>query len=393
MSDGIFKYEDCLLKHHVRTDGWLPLCRDRKKRINSGQKPKNYRRLRYFTFCAVGAIDVLMLDVAKVITQSQQKTFDTVFFFDRDSQLVVETQKRIPGAVGFVGDFIETILAGDLGNPHLGAESTDNLDGGYANFEDPLSPEMQQPDTAATRDLQRRRAERGLFVKEFPFDVINLDLEEFLFKPRDPMPGKIINALRRVFAWQRKLLTLPNGQQQGIDGFSLMFTTQVGPPNMSPDYLAMLQAELEANLKDDATLQPLFLIKTGTDNVQHARKNNFDAFFKLAMPKVFANVLMEEDWYFDPESGLKVYEFERTSASGPYTMLHLVADVRRQVPPRERRAPGKTSPTAQQAYREVVREVFSNPEIRVTEDGVDSEALKRSLEKIRARRRKYCPDE
>ena len=66
MSDGVFPFEDCLLKHHVRTDGWLPLCKKRQNAINQGVTESKQRRLRYFTFCAVGAVDVLMLDVAAI---------------------------------------------------------------------------------------------------------------------------------------------------------------------------------------------------------------------------------------------------------------------------------------------------------------------------------------
>ena len=57
MSDG-FAFEDCLLKHYIRKEVWLPFCRDRLKKIRASTK-KEPRRLRYFTFCAVGALDVL----------------------------------------------------------------------------------------------------------------------------------------------------------------------------------------------------------------------------------------------------------------------------------------------------------------------------------------------
>ncbi|MEJ0041969.1 MAG: hypothetical protein WDM81_07040 [Rhizomicrobium sp.] len=66
--------------------------------------------MRYFTFCAVGALDVLLLDREKVIRRSKNKEFDTVYFFDRDEDAIVETRKRIPGAIGFPGDFVKVIL-------------------------------------------------------------------------------------------------------------------------------------------------------------------------------------------------------------------------------------------------------------------------------------------
>ncbi len=99
-------YDSDLVKHFVRTDGWLPLCRRRLEAISQEQP----RRLRYFTFCAVGAVDVLMLDVAKVVKLSSTSKFDTVAFFGRDDESIVETVKRIPGAVGFPGNFVDVVL-------------------------------------------------------------------------------------------------------------------------------------------------------------------------------------------------------------------------------------------------------------------------------------------
>ncbi len=92
--------------------------------------------------------------------------------------------------------------------------------------------------------------------------------------------------------------------------------------------------------------------------------------------------------------GVSVYEIERESQDGPYKMLHLVLDVRRQNPTRERRAPGAAFPVAvTDAYTEVARSIFTGPEIVVTDAILDQTDLQASLAKIRARRRKYYPDE
>src|SRR5690348_5788354 len=111
---GVFKFEDDPLKHYVRTQAWLPTCRKRLRQVRArAGNPTHARRLRYFTFCAVGAIDVLMLDVAKIIRQSNNKEFDTVVFFDRGDLEVLETLKRTPGAHGYPGDFVSTVLLED----------------------------------------------------------------------------------------------------------------------------------------------------------------------------------------------------------------------------------------------------------------------------------------
>ena len=377
MENGVFQHESCLLKHHVRANGWLPICKQRFQALKD--KVKRIRRLRYFTFCAVGAIDVLMLDVARIIKRSESGKFDTVFFFDRNEEFIHETQKRIPGAIGFPGNFTEIVLLQDPNEEQI----VDNPE--------PLESPTEALDEAATHRLQMQLAQRQQFIRSFPFDVINLDLEEFFFKPNDPLPGRVVNALRKVFEWQGRTLTTQDNRTIAIDGFSLMFTTQVGPPNLGADYLGMMEQYLRDNLQQDDVLREILIRRYGSDDVHALRVNDFASFFKLAMPKVLAHILMEKDWYIDPNSGVVIYEFQRPSATGPYTILHLIMDVRRFDPPRERRAPGQQP--LPDAYRQVVRGIFEGAENVVTEDNVDQATLRISLEKIAARRRKYYADD
>lgn len=382
MATGFFKHEDCLLKHHVRTQGWLPVCKNRKKLVKTSQTRKSReRRLRYFTFCAVGAIDVLMLDVEKVIRPSDDGWFDSVCFFDWDQEYVIETQKRIPGAIGFPGDFTKIVLLDDPEEE----QAVDELA--------PLESPAGEPDTLETQQKQRDLAQRRNFIQQFPFDIINLDLEEFLFKPNDPIPGRVVNSLRKIFAWQKRRLSLRSGGSQpapvALDGFSLMFTTQIGPPNLGDDYLGMLVRYLEENIEQDNNLRTMLRDRTQQDDPTALRIANFERFFELAMPKTLLKILMEEDWYVDPESGVTLYEIERQSKDGPYKILHLVIDVKRQNPPRENRAPGTVADEAAQSYREVVRAIFSNDQTIVTDETIDRDGLQAHLDKVIARGKKY----
>lgn len=381
MPEGIFKYENDLLKHYVRSNAWLPLCRERSKRIKENTNPKMRRKLRYFTFCAIGAVDVLMLDVANIIRPSKIRGFDTVYFFDITKQYVFETNKRIPGAIGFPGDFVKIVLLDDPDEESI-LESQDSL----------KSP-REEYDVSGVRERQALIAQRQQFIKCFPFDVINLDLEEFLFKPNDPFPGKVINSLRRIFSWQQKPLTTPQITNYSLDGFSLMFTTQIGPPNISNEYLEMLKGQLDSNISSNSELRNLLHQRTGFNNTLTLQNNSFDEFFKLAMPKLLAQILMEEDWYIDSDKGILIYEYERSSESRSYKMLHLAMDVKRKNPPRERRSPGVNPNEAVEAYQEVVRQIFERNPIIVTENSLNKEKLQNSLDNIKARRRKYFPDE
>lgn len=375
-NDGIFAYEDCLLKHHVRTQAWLPLCRNRLEAIRKNASKTNLRRLRYFTFCAVGAIDVLMLDVAKVIGRSESYGFDNVVYFDKDPEFVRETRKSIPGAIGFPGNFVSVVLHDDPEEDNMAT------DGSYLD-----SPE-DLPNTHATRNKQRLLEQRRKFIQQFPFDVINLDLEQFLFQPKQDPPGKIINALSKVFEWQKR--KLENGL--ALNGFSLMFTTQIGPPGMTDGYLDMLHGKLQTNLEADSSLKECLKKHVGHDDISRLKTEEFDLFFKLGMPKIFASTLMAEDWYVDSEKGIKIFEFERPSKSHPYKILHLVMDVKRKEPPKHKRPPMEHSAAAQEAYRKVVRQIFCDDVSVVNDENIDKVSLEKSLELIKARRKKYYPE-
>jgi hypothetical protein len=378
MVEGSFKYEDDLLKHYVRKEAWLPLCKKRLDRIKRSMGSQKGRRLRYFTFTAAGAIDVLMLDVAKIISRSGNGKFDTVCFFDRTPELIVETRKRIPGAIGFPGEFAKIVLIDDP------------LEHSVINGYDPLESPLDDLNEAAVRTRQAAIDQRHKFIECFPFDVINLDLEEFMFKRSDPLPGKLINAFRKLFEWQRR--PLRHGANLNLDGFSLMFTTQIGPPNMSDNYLKMLYEKLDSNIGNNSSLVPILRTRTGFDDISSLQKGSFETFFKLALPKVLASILMEQDWYIDPETSVSTYEFERSAKTGPYKMLHLVMDVRRMDPPLERRAPGTDPPEVTSAYRDVVHRIFTEREIVVNHEVINKEDLEISLRNIKGRRKKYYPD-
>jgi hypothetical protein len=372
-------YKTDLVKHFIRTDGWLPLCRRRLKTIRKTEK-KN-RRLRYFTFCANDAMDVLMLNLAGIVKQADETDlFDTVVFFDKTEESVVDTQKRIPGAIGFPGNFISVVLLND----------PDEM----ADVDQALKPSEEAKEELAVMREQQKMAQRRQFIRRFPFDVVNLDLEEFLFKPKEELPGKVANALRKIFHWQKCPLVRERGAARPIGGFSLMFTTQIGPPNITNDFKQMLSGYLTRNLQDIGELREILTDRAGTDDVQGLMDDNFELFFKLAMPKMIAQALLEEDWFVDPTHGIRIYQYQRESQDGPYQMLNLVMDVCRQQPPRESRAPGDNlTQTAAQAYRTIVTKLFAEAEVRVSLDNLIEAPLKESLEKIACRRKELCPDE
>lgn len=370
-----FQFEKCLLKHHVRVNGWLPRCAARLKAVRK-QKP---RRLRYFTFCAIGAVDVFMLNLANIVRMSDKRKFDTVVFFDKDPDAVNETLKRIPGSIGFNGKFTEIVLL----DPH-GPEPVVAVDN--------LSSDTNEDDDVETRNKQREKQQHSDFIAQFPFDIVNLDLEEFLFKDHDPTPGKVINSIRRIFEWQRRPLKVMGHPEERLKAFSFMFTTQVGPEQLNEDHRNTLVSCLTENLGQFADLPELLQARTGVQTSDQLLAQDFETFFKIAVPKAVAKLGLSEDWYVDPVGGVQVFEFTRPAVNGPYKMLHLVMDFVTPVPDREHRV-GDMPIEARNAYGDAVRLIVSTEPAPVTPETIDEAKLRESLNKIFRKRKRCYPED
>ena len=162
-----------------------------------------------------------------------------------------------------------------------------------------------------------------------------------------------------------------------------MFTTQIGPRNLSGQYLTALQDCLERNLQQDDGLVDILNNRTGFNNVAALQEGAFEDFFKLSVPKILASTMMDEDWHVDPKYGISIFEFERPSIDGPYKILHLVMDVKRHNPPKEQRVPGTKCDEAEEAYWKVVRQIFSQAAAPVSLEGIDKAKLQADLERIK----------
>lgn len=376
-----FKYDRDLFKHYVRTQGWLPLCHERAQQFKKVQKSKkNPRQLRYFTFCGVKAVDVLMLDVAKIVKCSpNDQRFDSVVFFEKTNEDVAEIQKCIPGAVGFPCDFLQAVLFND-----------DDRDDPVDSIEslEPISDKEYIKDTIRQQTLRQIHRD---YRRSFPFDILNFDLQDFFFKPNDPIPGNMVKALMKIFEWQRREGIDKRGKKFSINAFSLMFTTQIGPPNLGGDYLGRLENCLTANLDLNQNIIDSFTSRVGHADIKRLRQENFDLFFSMAMPKVLLSILKDQDWMVDDKQGISIYEFSRKSASGPYKILHLLMQVIRQDPPSDGHIPGTPKPQMEAMYQRVVRRLFEQNQTIVTNKLVKPvrSELKESFRLIDLRRKKY----
>lgn len=360
-----FKFENCLLKHFIRREVWLPICQERFKRVQSPGPQKGRqgpRRLRYFTFCAVGALDVLMLARARILRRSSGKEFDTVYFFDRTPEQVTETQLRIPGARGFPGDFVDVTLNGDS-----------------QALQKSIGPDA--PDTRETRKRQQLHRQFLSFQDGFPFDVMNLDVEQYLYKPREELPGKLTNTLRRLFEFQKRPLS--SGEQ--LSEFTLMFTTPVGPHELPPDYMDSLREGcLVDNLSRYPQLREPYLARSSGREPGKFFDEDFESAFKLAVPKSLVELARESDWHVDQSRGVAVYEFHRETADGKYCMLHMAMNIIRASPPREKRPPGRPAVNSEIATEAVLVNLFAQAPVSVETalDEKKQEALRSDLRSL-----------
>ena len=378
-------YSTDLLKHYVRYNGWLPFCRGRKQLLAKSQtKVRNKRGLRYFTFCAVGAMDVLMLSQEGIINTDPKQPFKMVTFFDRTDDLVEETRRRIPGARGFIGEFVSLMLSKD-------AADLDSM--GLVDVNDVLQPPLHKEDTLANRDSMRRSSKVGELFNSFPYDIINLDLQGYMFRPKDEFPGKMLKALRHVMKWQRRPVHLKVGSRNvdngPLEGFTLMFTTPIGPTDLEDEYLDLLKSVISDNVDKKQTLKQVIEKTVGSSDPVTIHGNSFETFFKLSVPKQLARTILEFDWYVEPDPGIKLFCFERPCQTGTYKILHFVMHVSRQTPDMDHR--GSTSPTdeAEAAYNAVAESVFS---LRVDNVSLDGETgkLENHLRQVRALGDRYA---
>jgi hypothetical protein len=312
-----------------------------------------------------------MLDVAKIIRPSPRRGFDSVVFVDRDPEVVRKTRERIPGARGIPGNFVDLIL--NYAQP------------GRKRKIDQLTAKKNERDTRNVRLEQVRSSERETLVQSFPFDVINLDLQDYFFRTSEPPPGRLIQALRSVFEWQHNQFDV-NGRPETLDGFTLLFTTRVGPPQLhdseAGDYLREI---LDRNIANDPDLRDVIENRTGVRLISRLERSDFETFFKIGMPKALLALLVEQEWAIEVERGLKLFEFNRGSGGKSYTMLHLVMDVHEMRRPRRKAFPGQRTAQESDAYRSAARAICAERPEMVEGGTIDRAALEKSLAAIEAR--------
>lgn len=220
-------YDRHYTKHSVRLYGWLPACKDQKKRTGK-------QSLKYFTLCAREALDVFMLESAKILRRDTSGKLPDVVICEEDETAAADIFKLVRPPLK------EAMIVGPL-EEILTFEDTNKTKG--------LSLDEDVKDQKIRRLLRFKRLFNRL-KEHFPFDVVNFDTYGSLLNP-DHHQNKLYQAFSRVFELQK-----------GIDSFLLLVTSPVS--KIHRQVQARFEKNFESNLTSYGELQRALLASVGT---------------------------------------------------------------------------------------------------------------------------------
>jgi hypothetical protein len=253
------------LKHYVRKYGWLPACQEQAATIRKRIKKTP---LRYFTFCAAEAIDVFLLEREKILTRSKQTgRLEGVYFCEKDEKAFGEIADLIGSPEqGFLGDFDRIILF-EEDNDTRGKELYKETDEFY--------PEE-------VRKKLRFKDAHYRLQKNFPFDIINLDVCGVMFPLRKGVITPLLRSLIKILEWQTYSL-FPNNRP--CKQFTLFLTSHIDPDKTDQDAIEQLRNRVSENIDTSVEFRQAFSNRYGHQEAVRLSRDNFAEFFCLAFTK------------------------------------------------------------------------------------------------------------
>jgi len=296
-----------ILKHYVRTYGWLPACHQQKCAIRGRSKRIP---LRYFTFCAAEAIDVSMLERAGILLRNEETgRLEGVFFCETDEGAFGRIADLIGSPEqGFLGDFAKIVLFED-------DEETQGRE---------LFSEADEPYPESVRRKLMYRDANHRLRKAFPFDVINLDVCGIMFPPRIGVIAPLLRSLLQVLTWQTASAFSISGRP--CKQFTLFLTSHIDRDITDRDAVQQLINRMSENIDTLAGFRSAFGNRYGHFQAERLADDNFPEFFCLALPKfLIHSVLFDMGWdvTYSP-----IYLYNRGDiyhANRQYQIMHSVS--------------------------------------------------------------------
>lgn len=302
-------YKTDIAKHYVRRNGWLPACKNQASVIRKRLKKVP---LRYFTFCAADAIDVFMLARERIIERSPQTgRLEGVFFCERDEDDFGKIAELIGSPEqGFQGDFEKIVLFQD---------DADTLD-------KDLYSETQQAFTEELRKKLRYKDAHARLQRQFPFDIINLDVCGVMFPPRKGVITPLLNSIIQLLKWQTESV-LPTGHSS--QQFTLFLTSHLDPDQTDRDAISQLSNRLSDNISSHPEFRSAFTNRYGNQAVDDLVTHKFAEFFCLSLPKfIIHHVLFDLGWETN-YGPIFLYNRPDRYKQRDYQMMHSVSVFKR----------------------------------------------------------------
>jgi hypothetical protein len=189
-------YDEDVTKHYVRYDGWLDAFRYRQKQVKRAiNGNRRTAPLSYFTFCASSAIDVFMLERAKLLRRDKKTgRLEHVYYCEAEEREFQRIANLIGSAeAGFMEKFEDFVLFED--DRHTRGKHG-------------LDPKKKVPDDPKIRRRIACKELHERFLELFPFDVINLDLYGNIFPPKGAVFSPMLTTIEKMFEWQSRRATI-----------------------------------------------------------------------------------------------------------------------------------------------------------------------------------------
>ena len=257
-------FEKDLLKHYVRTHGWLAAAKDQKHAIRNRSKRIP---LRYFTFCAAGAIDVFMFEREGILKRSEEtERLEDVYYCEED----LENFGLIAGLIGspekgFQGAFEEIVLFKD----------DEDTEGRTLVDDNPYSLELWEKLRYKDAHCRLRNA--------FPFDIINLDVFGVMFPSEQEIITPLLDSITQILRWQTESRFSINNRE--CKRFTLFLTSHIDSDLTDKTAIQQLENRVIDNINTSAEFQSAFFNKYEHSEVKKLINESFAEFFCVALPK------------------------------------------------------------------------------------------------------------
>lgn len=298
-------FEKDLLKHYVRTRGWLAAAKNQKNAI---RKRSKRIPLRYFTFCAVDAIDVFMFEREGILKRSEETgILDAVYFCERD----LENFGLIANLIGsreqgFPGPFEKIVLFKD-------DDETEGKTFDDDNFH-----------TADLREKLRYKDAHCRLRKAFPFDIINLDVFGVMFPSEQEIITPLLESIIQILKWQTES-RFPISKRE-CNRFTLFLTSHIDPVLTDQTAIQQLENRVIDNISTSEEFHSAFLKQYGHNEVGKLRRENFAEFFCVALPKfIIQRALYNHGWQVTCSPTYLYNRNDRWDENKQYQIMHTIS--------------------------------------------------------------------